>query len=106
MIENEQERWTVCCGHCGYFLAMTDKHELSIQYKYKELYVYFFGGAVIMVCKGCGKLNWMIDDIWEAQNLDRAKKIREGLNSVQAKFRKWVHRKLYENLKKGVEENV
>lgn len=101
MSEENGERWTVCCGGCGFFLAMTDKHELSIQYKYKELYVYFFGGAVIIVCKGCGKLNWLIDSVWETANPERAKKIRESVNAIQAKFRKWVHRKLYENLTKG-----
>jgi len=99
MNENN-ERWTVCCGHCGYFLAMTDKKEVSVQYKYKELYVYFFGGAAIIICKGCSKQNYMIDDAWERNNPEQALKIKTGLNSVQAMFRKWMNRKLYQELKK------
>ena len=79
---------------------MTDRHELSIQYKYKELYVYFLGGAVTIVCKGCAKQNFIMDEEWAKQNPEKATKIREGLNSVEAKFRKWIHRKAYENLVK------
>ena len=95
----KKPREKVCCGKCNYFLAMSDRDEISI--RYKDLYVYFFGGMFIIACRGCGAQNYVIDDEFERLHPEITKRARQMVNSVEAKNKVWVGRKEYES-NKGV----
>jgi hypothetical protein len=96
-MNDKKELQKVCCGKCDYFIAMTDREEVSLHHK--ELYFYFYGGLIIITCKGCGALNYICDQEYETAHPDAVASVKAMVNMQQAVFKKWLSRR---SLEKGV----
>lgn len=88
----------VCCGNCNYKMAMfnNDPEGPHISVNEKELYVYFFAGMIIIVCKCCHSHNVIVSKEYEEAHPVEVKKALEIKGSKRAVFSEWVSRKNYE----------
>ncbi len=91
-------RQKLCCGKCGYFLAMRDNQkELSI--KYKDLYIYFEGGILRIICPGCGTRNYVIDKQYGALHPNRVENMKKPHDVVEAIIKEWIDRETFQKTK-------
>lgn len=86
--EKEKQLHGVFCGKCEKLIAMSDREEMSI--RYRDLYLYFYGGLAIIICQRCGTPNCIIDEGYEKANPDFVNKIKSMHNMKLARFRAWI----------------
>lgn len=89
--EKKDEIKKVCCGRCGYMIALESHGEVSI--RIDEIYVYIFGGAAILICKGCGASNLVATAQYEKDNAGAVDKLLWRVNHVRAQYEAWKSRK-------------
>lgn len=79
------------CGRCGYMLALKCNKEVSI--KNGELYFYFYGGMLSVICRGCAATNLIIDEEYEQNHKDKVGSLLSRVNVIRAEFDEWKSRK-------------
>lgn len=94
----------ISCHRCGYQLGVLDCGEVSI--RIKDQYLYFRGGMLRIICRGCGSSNLVVDNKFAAEVPELVAKAKvQGCN--EAKLRPWIERKNFkDNTKKEQENNV
>lgn len=85
----------VCCGNCGYGLLISDKNKVTFSMRYKDLYFWFTGGLLKMICKGCGTPNLVVDDQYELANKEDVDARKKEPGVVLAVLKEWVGRDQY-----------
>lgn len=95
-----------CCGRCGYFMALKDSKEISV--RVKDLYFYFYGGLLTLICRGCGAPNYIVDVDYEVSHPEIVQRVGARSNMIKARFEDWMSRKKMEEIKtiKGDKSHV
>ena len=89
----------VVCGKCGYMIALKTEQETSV--RVDDVYIYFWGGASILICRGCASANLIVDEEYEHMNSGLIEKLLLRVNHVRASFDVWKSRKEREAERNG-----
>lgn len=94
---NSENLLVATCGRCDYQLAAIDGAEIMI--RIRDQYLYFRGGALRIICRGCGSSNVLMDKNFEIERSEEAKTIFETPGTVRVKTRLWQNRPWHERQK-------
>ena len=89
----------VVCGKCGYMIALKTEQETSV--RVDDVYIYFFGGAAILICRGCASANLIVEEEFEQKHGEIIEKLLLRVNHVRALFDVWKSRKEREAERNG-----
>lgn len=92
------------CGRCDFQLAVIDGLEVKI--RVREQYLYFRGGMLRIICRGCGSSNVWIDKDFEIDHGEEAKAIRETAGIIFARIHPWRERPWFERQKQQQKKGV
>jgi len=103
--KNENSFEVISCHRCGYQLGCFEADEVSI--RIKDQYLYFCGGMLRIVCRGCGSSNLVVQTKFASENSELTAKAKQIPGCREAKYRPWVERsKFQEQPKKEQDKNV
>jgi hypothetical protein len=102
---NGSEIKVVVCASCEFQLARIRGEELTI--RIRDQFIYAIGGAVKMICRGCGIANSWISESFKASGGDKVSAFL-GQDGQLARVRDWQPRPRFdrENTKPPVSRPV
>ena len=65
------------CTNCKALLGFVDESGMQVRLKYKDFYATVEGGRVSAICRKCGKINVISDELYEKFLAEYAKKQKE-----------------------------
>jgi len=62
------------CTNCKALLGFVDESGMQVRLKYKDFYATVEGGRISVICRKCGKINMISDELYEQFVAERLKK--------------------------------